>query len=112
MGVRRAHTYSPQTQEAVRVLGLDIARARRARRWTQAELAERAGISDGTLRSIERGAPTATIGVVFELASLLGIDLFGAGPEELSALVAQSRDRLALLPARVRARPAQVQDDF
>lgn len=110
--MRRAHTYSPQTREAVRVLGLEIARARRARRWTQEELAERAGISDSTLRSIERGSPAATIGVVFELASLLGIDLFGAGPEDLPALVAQGRDRLALLPARVRTRPAQVEDDF
>lgn len=110
--MRRAHTYSPQTQEAVRVLGLEIARGRRSRRWTQEELAERAGISDGTLRSIERGSPTATIGVVFELSSLLGIELFGAGPEDLPALVAQSRDRLALLPARVRTRAAPVEDDF
>lgn len=110
--MRRAHTYSPHTQEAVRVLGLEIARARRARRWTQDELAERAGISDSTLRSIERGSPTATIGVVFELASLLGINLFGGGPEDLPALVAQGRDRLALLPARVRTRPTQVEDDF
>lgn len=110
--MRKARTYTPQTREAVRVLGLGIARARRARRWTQAELAERAGISDSTLRSIERGSPTATIGVVFELASLLGIDLFGAGPEDLSALVAQGRDRLALLPARIRTRPTEVDDDF
>jgi transcriptional regulator with XRE-family HTH domain len=96
----------------VEVLGLEIARARRARRWTQAELAERAGISENTLRSIERGSPTATIGVVFELASLLGIELFGAGPEELPALVAQARDRLALLPSRVRTGSSEVEDDF
>jgi transcriptional regulator with XRE-family HTH domain len=112
VGVRKPHTYSPQTLEAVRVLGLEIARARRARRWTQEELAERAGISANTLRSIERGSPTTTIGVVFELASLLGIDLFGAAAEDLPALVAQGRDRLALLPTRVRTRPAELQDDF
>ena len=110
--MRKAHTYSPQTEEAVCVMGLEIARARRARRWTQGELAERAGISDSTLRSIERGSTTATVGMVFEVATLLGIELFGAGREELPALVAQGRDRLALLPARVRARPTQVQDDF
>ena len=110
--MRRAHSYSPQTRTAVEVLGLEIARARRARRWTQAELAERAGISENTLRSIERGSPTATIGVVFELAALLGIELFGAGPEELPALVAQARDRLALLPSRVRTGNSEVEDDF
>jgi transcriptional regulator with XRE-family HTH domain len=112
VAVRKAHTYSPQTLEAVSVMGLEIARARRARRWTQEELSERAGISDSTLRSIEHGSTTATVGTVFEVATLLGIDLFGAGREELSALIAQGRDRLALLPARVRARPGQVEDDF
>ena len=109
---RKPQSYSPRTREAVQLLGLEIARARRARRWTQVELAERAGISENTLRSIERGSATATIGVVFELASLVGLDLFGADREELPALVAQARNRLALLPARVRTRPTDVEDDF
>ncbi|GAB2698681.1 helix-turn-helix domain-containing protein [Thalassiella azotivora] len=110
--MRKAHTYSPRTLDAVRVLGLEIARVRRARRWTQSELAERTGISDSTLRSIEHGSPTASIGVVFELAALLGIDLFGASPEQLPALVERGRERLALLPARVRTTPDEVEDDF
>ncbi|WP_202033310.1 helix-turn-helix domain-containing protein [Nocardioides sp. WS12] len=85
---------------------------RRARRWNQIELAERAGISANTLRSIEQGAPSSTIGIVFEVAVLLGLDLFGAGAGELSALVAQGRNQLALLPKRVRNRPRDLQDDF
>jgi len=111
--VRKTHTYSPRTLDVARVVGLEIARARRARRWNQRQLAERAGVSTNTLRSVERGSPTVAIGIVFELASLLGIDLLGAGPSDLPALVARGQDRLALLPSRVRGRGSdEVEDDF
>ena len=107
----RARTYSPQTRDAVRLLGLEIARTRRARRWTIPDLAERAGVSAVTVRSAEKGAVTVAIGTVFEIASILGIDLFGA-PSELPHLVARSRERLTLLPARVRESSVPVDDDF
>jgi transcriptional regulator with XRE-family HTH domain len=110
--VRRTHPYSSQTIDAVRVLGLEIARARRARRWTETELAERVGVSAVTLRNIERGVPTVGIGTVFEAATILGIDLFGADREELRSMVERGRDRLSLLPARVREPAGPVRDDF
>jgi transcriptional regulator with XRE-family HTH domain len=111
--MRKAHSYSSQTTTTVRVLGLEIAQARRARRWSQEELAQRAGVSPLTLGSIERGVPTVTIGIVFEVASLVGLDLLGAGPGDLPSLVSRSQDRLALLPARIRNRHSDdVDDDF
>jgi transcriptional regulator with XRE-family HTH domain len=110
--VRREHPYSPQTVDAVKVLGLEVARTRRARRWTEAALAERAGISAVTLRNIERGVPTVGIGTVFEVSTILGIDLFGADPVELRSMVERGRDRLALLPPRVREPARPVDDDF
>jgi transcriptional regulator with XRE-family HTH domain len=110
--LRRTHPYSPQTIDAVRVLGLEIANARRARRWTEAALAERAGISAVTLRNVERGVPTVGIGTVFELATILGIELFGADRQDLRRLVERGRDRLALLPSRVREPTGPVSDDF
>ena len=108
----RTRTYSPQSLDAARVLGLEIARARRERRWTLAELAERAGVSSITVRQVELGAPTVAIGIVFELASILGVDLFGAPASQLPELVARGRDRLALLPARVRQPTEPVHEDF
>ncbi|MDR7252781.1 transcriptional regulator with XRE-family HTH domain [Nocardioides sp. BE266] len=93
------------------LLGLEIARARRARRWTVAELAERAGVSHMTVRAAEKGALTVAIGTVFEIAAILGIDLF-APPGEIGDLLNRSRDRLALLPSRVREAVADVDDDF
>lgn len=110
--MRRTHPYSPQTIDAVRVLGLEVAHARRARRWTEAQLAERVGISAVTLRNIERGMPTVGIGTVFEAATILGIDLFGADRDGLRSMVERGRERLALLPARVREPTGPVRDDF
>jgi DNA-binding XRE family transcriptional regulator len=110
--VRRTHTYAPQTIAAAKVLGLEVARARRERRWTVAELAERAGISAFTLRKVEQGDPTVALGTAFEVATLLGIQLFGADSSQLPALVERGRDRLALLPARVREPAGDVHDDF
>jgi len=112
---RKAHAYSGQTLDTVHVLGLEIARARRARRWTAEELAARAGISRSTLHAVEHGVPTTAIGVVFEVATLLGINLLGASPRELPDLLERSRDRLALLPASVRTSAADADsawDDF
>ncbi|MGH3301273.1 MAG: helix-turn-helix domain-containing protein [Streptosporangiaceae bacterium] len=110
--MRRTHPYSPQTVDAIRVLGLEVARSRRSRRWTEIALAERVGISAVTLRNIERGVPTVGIGTVFEVATILGIELFGADREGLRAMVERGRDRLALLPSRVREPADAVRDDF
>jgi transcriptional regulator with XRE-family HTH domain len=98
--------------DAARVLGLEIARARRERRWTAVELAERAGISPITLRKIERGDPSVALGTAFEIATLLAIPLFGVEQGQLPSLVARGRDKLALLPARVREPAGPIRDDF
>ncbi|MDO8391498.1 MAG: helix-turn-helix transcriptional regulator [Actinomycetota bacterium] len=112
MIVKATRTYLPQTLDAARVLGLEVAAARRRRRMTVKDLAERAGITAVTVRKAERGDPTVALGTMFEVAGLVGVDLFGAGPAELPALVRRSDDRLALLPARVRATDEGLNNDF
>jgi transcriptional regulator with XRE-family HTH domain len=107
--VKKPQTLSRPTRAALQLLGLEISRARRAKHWNQAELAERAGISDATLRAVERGSSTVAIGTVFEIATILGIDLF-AEPTTLPQLIERGHDRLAVLPARVRT--PTVSDDF
>jgi transcriptional regulator with XRE-family HTH domain len=100
--MKRTRSYLPQTTQATKVLGLEIASMRRGRRMTATDLSERAGITTDTLRKAERGDPTVGIGTVFELAGLVGIDLFGVSPADLPPLVRRGEDRLALLPSRVR----------
>ncbi len=63
-----------------------------------------------TLRNVERGDPNVAVGIYFETATVLGIQLFG--DEELSPRVERMRDRLALLPARVRRLDDEPDDNF
>lgn len=110
--MRRPHTFHPQTLDAAQILGVEIARARRDRRWTTAELAERAGISPVTLRKIERGEPTVQLGSAFEVATLLGIVLFAPDRRALTTMLEHARTRLQLLPARVRESAHRDHDAF
>ncbi|MEP7370362.1 MAG: helix-turn-helix domain-containing protein [Dermatophilaceae bacterium] len=108
----RARPYSSPTRAGVRLLGAEIARERKRAAVTAADLAERARISLVTLRKVERGEPSVAIGTVFEVAVLLGIDLFGT-PEQVRDRTGRARESLALLPQRVR-HPGEVDvdDDF
>ncbi len=101
--MKRSLLVSRPAQGAITVLGLRIAMARRERRWTAAELAHRVHISLDTLRKIERGEPTVMIGSYFEVATLLGVELWEADTDAVERYKHRFRDRLALLPARVRA---------
>jgi transcriptional regulator with XRE-family HTH domain len=103
-------TLHPLTREAAHLLGSRIRLARRERRWTLQELAERVGVTAVTMRKVERGDPSVRLGAAFEAAALTGVPLFeedGARRRLEKALV---DDRLALLPKRVRA--TKVDDDF
>jgi transcriptional regulator with XRE-family HTH domain len=110
--MKREHPYSPQALAATETLGLEIARGRRERRWRLSDLAERAAISVVTLRQVERGSPTVAVGTVFELAILVGLPLFGAADRVQSIDVRdRARERLTLLPARVREPSTGTDDD-
>ncbi|NCD20535.1 MAG: XRE family transcriptional regulator [Actinobacteria bacterium] len=93
------------------LLGAQIANARAERRWTARELADRAGISVTTLRSAERGEPTVGVGVMFELATLVGVPLFAEDRAQLDSMLDLERHRAALLPRRVRP-SKDIDDDF
>lgn len=93
--------FSPQARDAARLLGVQVISARRRRRWTASRLAEQAGISEPTLRKVERGDPTVSLGTAFEIAVLVGVPLFAIDAERLAELSDRVEDRVALLPARV-----------
>lgn len=97
---------------AAKVLGNLIAQGRRDRGMTLDQLAEAIGASPRTVYSIERGVSTVSLGTYFEAASVLGIPLFRADKSELTQLLHDGRDRLALLPDRVRAKEIQFDANF
>lgn len=110
--MKRTRAYSPYASEAAGLLGAQIAAARRGRRWSVRELADRAGITPFTLRKVERGDMTVGLGVAFEVAALVGVPLFYDDRERLAAEADRARARAALLPGRVRTRAEDVKDDF
>ena len=106
----RSRPLSRSTVEAARLLGRRIALARRERRWTIAELAERVGCSETTMRKVERGEPSVALGTVFEAAALVGVPLFSDDTAALARDAELVEARLAVLPSRVRRR--RVDDEF
>src|ERR1700710_3034810 len=105
-----AHPLSSHATAAGQLLGARIQLARRERRWTLQELADRAGVTAVTMRKVERGDPSVRLGVAFEAATLTGVALFDPGPSRRRLEVERVDDRLAVLPRLVRRR--QVDDDF
>lgn len=110
--MKRVRTYSRYTKEAAQLLGTQIRVARIERRWSQKEVAERAGITTDTVARVERGDLGVANGTVFELAWLVGIPLFHEDRSQLKPELDRTRDRSTLLPQRVRARQGEVKDDF
>ena len=105
-------TYSRITRHAAALLGKQIRIARKGRKMTEQELAERTGISRGLLQRIEKGNLKCQIGTVFEVATLVGIKLFDADESSLTAMIRQADDKIALLPKHIHNRKKVVDDDF
>ncbi len=104
--------YSKYAIEAVILLGEQIKLGRKLRKWSEKNLAERAGISRATLQKIESGEMSCSIGLVFEVAALAAVNLFEQDKLPLSRHLEQTRDKIALLPKRIQAKTKVVHDDF
>jgi transcriptional regulator with XRE-family HTH domain len=108
---KRRHHFSAATVEATRLLGARIQLARKERRWTLRELADRVGVTEVTMRKIERGDPGVGLGLAFEAATVTAVPLFHADRTRRSLEAGRVDDRLAVLPRLIR-KPPQVDDDF
>jgi transcriptional regulator with XRE-family HTH domain len=64
----------PSVRRALEALGDNVQLARKRRGLTQTLLAERAGMSIPTLRSIERGSPTVTLAALANVLHSLGLE--------------------------------------
>jgi transcriptional regulator with XRE-family HTH domain len=105
--MKRTRTYSPATVEAARLLGARVRLARRERRWTLQELADRVGVTHVTIGKVERGDLTVGLGVAFEAAAVLGVPLFHEDRSRRALEAGRVDDRLAVLPQLVR-KPVEI----
>lgn len=89
---------------AITKLGEDVSRARRRRRLSRASLAERSGVSEATLKRLEKGDGAVALGNLARALYVLG-EL-----DRLQRLLDSASDGLGIqladehLPKRVRAR--------
>ena len=93
-------------------MGQQIKLGRKQRQWSEKNLADRAGISRATLQKIENGEMSCAIGLVFEVATLVGVKLFEPDSMPLAKHIEHTQDKLALLPQRIRAVQKPVHDGF
>lgn len=105
-------TYSSYSRKAVSVMGQMILLRRKERKMTTQDLADRAGISRMTLYKIERGDMKCEIGIVFEVAALVGITLFDTDSVPIDSLREKIEDKIALLPKSVRPPKRRLEDEF
>jgi len=108
----KQRTYSKYALEVATLLGEQIKLERKQRKWSEKNLAERAGISRATLQKIESGDMSCSIGLAFEVATLVGVNLFEQDKQPLSRNIEQTRDKIALLPKRIKVKTKVVHDDF
>lgn len=105
-------TYSKQTKEAASLLGALIKLTRKSRKLTTTEVAERAGISRLTLRRIENGDLKSEIGLFFEVATVVGVPLLSAEQRSIRSALADTQEKLSLLPKNVHKPRRKIKDDF
>lgn len=104
--------YSRYTRKATELMGSMIRLHRIERKMTIKDLADRAGISRTTLQKIEQGNLKCEIGLVFEVAALVGMRLFDADMVSLGPLEERVADKIALLPKKVHPLKQDVDDAF
>jgi len=108
----KTRTYSRFTTEATKLLGSLVKLARKERKLTTQDLADRAGISRSTLQRIEKGDLKCEIGLMFEVASIVGVKLFNADHETLDQHIDRTKDKIALLPKNIHKPKQDIDDDF
>jgi transcriptional regulator with XRE-family HTH domain len=76
----------PKGKKLLKALGENIKLARLRRKLSGEQVAERAGLSRGTLWQIEKGTPSVAMGAYFQVLFVLGLEndfLKLAGDDEL-----------------------------
>lgn len=112
MTEKKVRIYSGYSTEAAILLGKQVKLGRKQRRWSEAELAQRADISVSTVKRIEKGDMSCAIGLVFEVAALVGIKLFSDDHISVTALMERTDDKIALLPKTIHSKRNKIDDNF
>lgn len=64
----------PKNKKLLQAVGENIKLARLRRKLTMDQVSERAGISRPTLSSLEKGSPSISLGIIFQVLLVLGLE--------------------------------------
>jgi len=111
MSRAETHPIPAAARETLRGLGQGVRTARLRRRWPQALLAKKAGVSTMTLRNLEQGKPGVGLGTYVTVLWALGLDHLIEPLSDPAADAVGVTLSLARLGSRVRAK-RELDDDF
>ena len=106
------NTLSKNTEIILQILGNMIRVARIESKISQAELAERVGISRATVAAIEKGKPNVAIGTVFEAAMITGVPLMGSDEKQLPKISQTLSNLIEILPSKTHYKKIELDNDF
>jgi len=112
MPASKKRSYARYALAAAQLLGQMVQLARKDRRVTAQDLAERLGVTRGTVQRLEAGDPKVELGLAFEACVLMDIRLFDEDMTGITDRLDDGGKRLALLPKYARPRTVKVDDDF
>ena len=110
MGRKKPHLL-PKTRTVLVALGENIKLARRRRRLTAEQVAERANISRATLWSIEKGSPGASIGTYLQVLFVFGLEKDVLKIARDDVLGRKLQDAKLIVKKRAPKRPKKKKDD-
>jgi len=98
---RQSRSYSVLSDAALGSLGALGARlkeARLRRNWTQQQTAEKAGLSESSVKKVESGSPRITVGAYLSLLDVFGLptafdEVLPAGSDTLGEALARGAGR-------------------
>lgn len=111
MPKKNIRSYSRYSINATILLGQLIRLGRKERAMTVKDLADRVGVSRGMVQRIEQGNLKCEIGIAFEIAAIVGVELFNNDNLSLKMQMERTNDKIALLPKSVRKKK-RIDDDF
>lgn len=112
MPATKKRSYAKYTLAAASLLGQEIKLERKGQKMTAQELAERLGVTRGTVQRLESGDPKVEVGIAIDAFVILGIPLIQGGIKGIERRIKTGATHLALLPKYARTPRVEVSDDF
>lgn len=113
---RQSKSYAIMSDAALgclRALGTRLKEARLRRNWSQQQTAEKAGLSESSIKKVESGSPRITIGAYLALLDVYGLPtaferVIAPGDDTLGEALARSATRTRAGGVRIR----QAEDEW